>query len=154
MMTRMFHRVDEFHGGASAAVASSSVAGVAVGPDEDPDVPHGSGEAVEAFLFVVEQGVGGDDDLPPAVPDAAADEAVVGELGREAAEQDGRVGHGPEGLVLAQDPRLFAQGAVGVEELGVVERSGPEVEGQRKRLVFDEPCAFEVLRRPAAGRSM
>ena len=105
-----------------AAAFQPSVAGVAVASNKDADVAHGPCEAVEAFLFVVKQSVGGDDDLPAAVPDAATDEAVAGEFGRQAAQQDGGVGHGPEGRVLADDPWLFRQGAIGVEDLGAVER--------------------------------
>lgn len=108
------------------------------------DVLHAGDEAVERVLFVFEQGVGGDDDFPTPVPDAAADEAGVGELGGDEAVEKRGIAHRAEGLVLAQDPGLLAEGAVGIEEVRGIERRGSEVVGQGQRLVMHGPTAERV----------
>ena len=92
-------------------------------------------------MFVVEQGVGGDDEFPLAVPDAAADEAAVGELAGQAAVEVGRVVHRAEGLVFTGDPELLVHRALRGEELGGGEIVLAEVEGQGHGLVFYRPVA-------------
>ena len=92
-------------------------------------------------MFVAEQRVGGDDDLPAGVPDAAANQAGVGVFRRDIAVEEGGIVDRAEGLVLSQDPRLLAEGAVGVEEVGGVERRGTEVVRQRQRLIVHGPAA-------------
>ncbi len=59
-----------------------SIAGVGVGAKEELDVGDTGHKAVQAVLFICEQGVGRNDDFPPRIPDTAADEAAVGEFCR------------------------------------------------------------------------
>ena len=67
----------------------------------------------------------GNDNLPLAVPDAAADEPGVGEDGRQVAGFVERgIRHHPEGLVLAGDPWPFREGVIRAQELGGVEITG------------------------------
>ena len=99
------------------------------------------GKTLSPVLFVIEEGVGGDDDLPAGVPDAAADQAGVGVFCRDVAVEEDGVADRAEGLVLAQDPRLLAEGAVGGEEVRGVERGGSEVVGQGQRLIVHRPTA-------------
>lgn len=75
----------------------SSVTRIRVGAEEELDVLHAGDEAVESLLFVTEQRVSRDDDLPLGVPDAAADQAGVGIFRRDTAVEEGRIAHGAEG---------------------------------------------------------
>jgi hypothetical protein len=53
-----------------------------IGAQEEFDVLHARGEAVETLLFITEQRVSGDHDLALAVPAAAAYQVGAGEDGR------------------------------------------------------------------------
>ena len=88
---------------------------------QDLDVIDAAHEAVQPFLLVVEERVGRDDNLPAGIPDAASHQAGADELLWNEAVEEGRIVDGTKGLVLAQHPRLLGEGAVGVEEPGVVE---------------------------------
>lgn len=93
------------------------VSRVRVGSQEELDVTHTLGEAVQSGLFVAEQRVGGDDDFPLGVPGTAADQAGVGEFRRHGAVEIRRIIHGAEGLVFSHDPELLAEAAFRREEL-------------------------------------
>ena len=58
--------------------------------------------------------------------------------------EEGDVADGAEGLVFAIDPGLFAEGAIGVEELGAIEVDGAEVVGEGEGLILHGPTAHEV----------
>ena len=115
-----------------------------VSADEELDVLHARRKAVEAGLLVLEQGVGRNHNLPSAVPHAAADQAGVSEFLRHGAVEHRGIRHGTERLVFADDPRLLAEGPVGVEELGGVEGRGTQVVRQRQGLVLHRPSADRV----------
>jgi hypothetical protein len=77
----------------------------------------------------------------PKTVQVAADQAGVGVFCRDVAVEEDGVADRAEGLVLAQDPRLLAEGAVGGEEVRGVERGGSEVVGQGQRLIVHRPTA-------------
>ena len=90
---------------------------IRVSSQEELDVAYGVDEAVEAILFIVEQGIGGDHDFPIRIPSAAPDEARVGELGRHRAVEVSGIIHSAEGLVFPGDPEIFVQCPAGSEDL-------------------------------------
>src|SRR5690606_11450405 len=104
-----------------------SVPGVRIGAEEELDVRHALGEAVEADLLFVQQRVSGYHDFPLAVPHAAAEQAAVGELRGHRAVEIRRIIDRPESLVLAADPELFIQAALRREELDAGEVDRPDV---------------------------
>jgi len=113
---------------------SRSIPGMGIGAQEDFNILHADDETVQAGGLVVEEGAGRDDTFPSAVPDSAGDEARARELrGHRAAEKRRGVDQ-VEGRVFAQNPRLLAERAVGVEEPR--RRNGRGAELERQRLVF------------------
>ncbi len=88
----------------------SSIPRMRVGADEELDVLHARRKTVESGLFILQQGVGRNHNLPSAVPRAAADQAGVGEFLRHAAVEHRGIRHGCEfppigrriGLIFAE----------------------------------------------------
>ena len=93
-----------------------SISGVRVSAEEELDVFHAGDEAVEPLPFVAEQRVGGDDDLPPGVPDAAADQAAAGAYAEQLAAQAEECAAGVRGA--------GAQAALGRRDVGTEQGKG------------------------------
>jgi hypothetical protein len=105
-----------------------------IGAPEDFNLLHAGDEMVQAGGLAAEERVGRDDPFPSAVPDAAGDEARARELRGHRAVEKRRGVDQVEGRGLAQNPRLLAERAVGVEEPR--RRDGRGAELDRQRLVF------------------
>ena len=95
-----------------------SISRIRVSSQKEFDVAYGIDEAVEAILFIVEQGIGGDYDFPIRIPGTAPDQARVGELSRHRAVEVGGIIHRTESLVFPCDPEIFVQYFSATEGLG------------------------------------
>ena len=118
---------------------------IRVSSQEELDVAYGIDEAVEAILFIIEQGIGGDHDFPIRIPGTAPNEARVGELSRHRAVEVGGIIHGTEGLVFPGDPEFFVQCPAGSEDLAFGECRRTDIFRQGKRLVAHGPRTKRVL---------
>ncbi len=108
------------------------------------DIFHTRDEAVESLLLVIQQRVGWNDDFPLAIPHTSTHVPRVGKLCWDRAVEECRIANGAERLMLAENPWLFAEGTIGVKELSGVECRGPEIVGQRQRLVVHRPSPQRV----------
>ena len=130
-----------FHGNEMLLLISR----IRVSSQEELDVAYGIDEAVEAILFIIEEGIGGDHDFPIRIPGTAPDEARVGELSRHRAVEVGGIIHGTEGLVFPGDPEFFVQCPAGSEDLASGECRRAHIFRQGKRLVAHGPRTKRVL---------
>ncbi|MBM3845130.1 MAG: serine/threonine protein kinase [Verrucomicrobia bacterium] len=141
----MCFKVDEF----MMDAPFRSVPGIGVSDKVQFHVRHRAHEAVDSFVRIGEQFAAGNDDLPLAVPDRAADQPVVRELRAlqtacrriDARTEDAGGRHRPESLVLAHGERRLREGILGLPEpFRRVIRSA-NVERQRNGHIIHVPRA-------------
>ena len=117
------------------------VACMGVGAHEELDVLDAADEALDAVPRICEEGLSRDDQLPAAIPSAAADETAVGELCRDGAVEERGVANSPERLMFArEEERLAERGAAGPSGI-LAKPAAADVKGQRHGMIHHEPVA-------------